>query len=82
MVQYRYLCPHCAIGWHDLPFCPFRQSEQPRPITPGEMATLRHLRQLERQGVLPPLDQPLLNWRWVFYGLLGFLVFFVLLIIF
>lgn len=82
MAQYRFLCPHCAIGWHDLPFCPLRRSEPPRAFTPEEMVTLRHLRQLERAGILPDPDKVALHRRWLFYGLLGFFVFFALLIVF
>ncbi|MEU6188103.1 hypothetical protein [Nocardia sp. NPDC047038] len=46
------------------------------------MTTLRHLHQLERAGILPDPDKAALHRRWLFYGLLGFFVFFALLIIF
>jgi hypothetical protein len=64
MTQYRYVCTHCAMGWHDVPYCPYRRPE-PRPITPGQMRTMRHLRELERAGRLEmarPLD---MRWLWL-----------------
>lgn len=62
--EYRYLCSHCLIGWHYVPFCPYRQSEL-RQITPSERRAIRRLVELERAGVIElarPLD---LRWLWL-----------------
>lgn len=81
MVQYRYVCT-CAVGWHDTPFCPYRRPQQPpRQITAGEMRTLRYLRQLEREGKVPALTQPLFSWRFRLYFMLAIAVFIVLVIV-
>jgi hypothetical protein len=77
--QYQYLCSNCLIGWHDLPYCPYRRRPEPRPITPGEMRSMRHLRQLERDGVLtlPRVSQS----RFGGGGSLGLVVFIALVIL-
>ncbi|WP_280357507.1 hypothetical protein [Nocardia otitidiscaviarum] len=43
------------------------------------MRTLRHIRELERQGILPDPDEVVFRWRWLAYILLGFAVFFLVL---
>ncbi|MGV9838034.1 hypothetical protein ACWDUL_28070 [Nocardia niigatensis] len=75
MVQYRYLCGNCGM-WHDFPFCPFVRQEPTRVFTPGEMQTLRELRQLERAGVLP-MRKPL-RLRWLFLAMLALGVYLLL----
>ncbi|MFC9898521.1 hypothetical protein ACFVMC_32925 [Nocardia sp. NPDC127579] len=75
---YRYICPHCLVGVHDTPFCPFRAPAE-HVITPAEMVTYRRIRELERQGVIPPL---VIRWRWLGYGLLAVVLFILFLIIF
>ncbi|GAB3212527.1 hypothetical protein [Nocardia tengchongensis] len=78
-MQYRYLCGNCGM-WHDFPFCPFgRTPEPPRVFTPGEMQTLREIRQLERAGVIS-MRKPI-HLRWVFLPMLALVVFLLLVIV-
>jgi hypothetical protein len=52
------------MGWHYVPYCPCPRPE-PQPITPGQVRTIRHLRELERTGqfkMAQPLD---MRWLWL-----------------
>ncbi|WP_306358986.1 MULTISPECIES: hypothetical protein [unclassified Nocardia] len=79
MVEFRYICTNCLMGWHEVPYCPFRRSPPPSPATPGQMRAMRHIRELERQGILPDPNEVVFRWRWLAYILLGFAVFFLVL---
>lgn len=31
MIEHRYICTNCLMGWHETPYCPFpRQPQEPR----------------------------------------------------
>ncbi|MEV6073396.1 hypothetical protein AB0L82_43200 [Nocardia sp. NPDC052001] len=83
--EFRYICTNCMMGWHNTPYCPFPRPAPPRQrryYTDAELRTLRHLRQLEKDGVISPAGEPWIPFRWVLWPMLALLVFFALLIIF
>ena len=82
MVTYgRYICsnPECLSSWHYAPGCPYRQPVLSAPITASEMRTIRHLRHLERIGVLEPVHPISFRWVWAVPPLLVVLLLLMLL---
>lgn len=81
MIQVRYLCsnPGCLFRWHYGPGCPYRRPESPGPITENDLRAIRHLRQLERDGVLEPVRPLGLRWLWALLAVLAVLLLLILL---
>jgi hypothetical protein len=83
----KYICsnPGCMFVSHESPTCPFPYEplSRPvrRPITEAERRTMRHLRQLERDGVLEMPNPGLIPRSWLWAVPLGLVVFIVLVIL-
>ena len=78
----RYACSNlkCLYAWHVSPTCPYARPE-PRPITESERAAMRHLRQLERDGILEMPDPGIIPRSWLWAVPLGVVIFVVLVIL-